>query len=201
MNISGIILAGGKSSRMGTNKALLDIDGIPLIERVARIIAPVCSEIIIAGGDEKTYGHTGYKIIPDIYPGCGPLSGIHAGLLSAKHFYSFVAACDIPYPNVQTIQLLTKSIEDYDVVMLSIQNHLEPLFSIYSKNFAAVAETALKQGIYKIIDLIPLTRWKTFELQTSDMIFDQQKNLMNANTPEDFKKAKEYSRINRRLRQ
>lgn len=194
MDISGIILVGGKSSRMGTNKALLDIDGTPMIERVARIMTHVCSEIIIVGGDKKTYGHMGYKIIPDIYPGCGPLSGIHAGLRATTHYYSFVAACDIPYPNPQTMELLVNNIGDYDVVMLSLKGYFEPLFSIYSKKFAEVAENAIKQGKFKIIDLLPMVNWKSIKLQTSDMIYDHLKNLMNINTPEDLKLAKNHTR-------
>jgi len=107
LDISGIILAGGKSSRMGTNKAFLQINGVIMIERVARVLTGVCSKVIISG-DEKTYSNLGYRVVPDIYPGCGPLSGIYAGLLATANHYIFISACDTPY---QTQQLSRKSLK------------------------------------------------------------------------------------------
>lgn len=192
MKITGIILAGGKSRRMGTNKALLDINGIMLIERVAEVLHQTCDEILIAGGDEETYGHLGYPIAPDIFPGCGPLSGIHAGLTASAYEYSFVAACDIPYPDGKIIQIMKADPQDCDVVMLYLKDHMEPLFSLYHKNFRHIAADAIAKGIYKVIDkyILDQVKWKLFPVLSSCMIFDKNDNLTNINTPGDLNKAK-----------
>ncbi len=192
MKTTGIILAGGKSTRMGTNKALLDIKGRVLIERVARVLERTCDEILIAGGDEETYGYLGYTVTPDIFPGCGPLSGIHAGLTVAAYEYSFVAACDIPYPDEMIIRKMIAGPQGYDVVMLYLKDHMEPLFSLYNRNFKHVAAEAIALGIYKVIDryILDRVKWKLFPISASPMIFDKDHNLTNINTPGDLNKAK-----------
>ncbi|MHB8919112.1 MAG: molybdenum cofactor guanylyltransferase, partial [Desulfocucumaceae bacterium] len=141
MQVSGIILAGGKSNRMGRNKALLKIGSLTLIERVARVLSAVCPEIVIVGGSAADFGHLGYPVIPDIYPGCGPLSGIHAGLSAIKNEYGFVSACDIPFINKNLIRRIISRAEGHDAVIVMHGDYFEPLFSLYSKTFARAAET------------------------------------------------------------
>ncbi len=189
VNLSGIILAGGKSNRMGKNKALLELGGMTLIERVARVLSGVCSEIIIAGGDVKELGHLGYPVVPDIHQGCGPLSGIHAGLTAARNRYGFVAACDIPFLDEKLVQRIISEADGYDAVILKHGNYFEPLFSLYGKAFTGAAETSIKNGVYKVTAPLYLVRWKAVEVDFSEFP-DLQKLLMNLNTPEDYEKAK-----------
>jgi molybdopterin-guanine dinucleotide biosynthesis protein A len=195
LNISGIILAGGKSSRMGVNKAFLQINGVKMIERVARILTRVCSEIIISG-DEKIYGNLGYKVVPDIHPGCGPLSGIHAGLLAAANRYSFVSACDIPYPDEKIIKKLAENPENCDAILLYLKDHLEPLFSLYGKGFAKAAETSILRGVFKVTDALSLIRWKKVIITSSAMVFDQKKTMANINNPFELEQAKKHKKLN-----
>lgn len=189
MAISGIILAGGKSKRMGSNKALLKIGGIPLIERVARSISGVCSEIIIAGGDPKELGHLGYPVVPDVYPGCGPLSGLHSGLQAARNRYSFVSACDTPFLDERLIRRLVSNAVGYDAVILKAgEGFYEPLCSLYGKIFAKAAETSIKNGIYKIMTALSLVRWHPMVADPDDIPM-LKKILFNINTPIDYHQA------------
>lgn len=190
MAISGIILAGGKSKRMGSNKALLKIGGIPLIERVARSISGVCSEIIIAGGDPNELGHLGYPVVPDVYPGCGPLSGLHSGLQAARNQYSFVSACDTPFLEERFIRRLVSNAMGYEAVIFKAgEGFYEPLCSLYGKNFAKAAETSIKNGIYKIMTALSLVRWRSMMADPDERTM-LKKILFNINTPIDYNQAK-----------
>ncbi|MFZ5634473.1 MAG: molybdenum cofactor guanylyltransferase [Bacillota bacterium] len=189
MKVSGIILAGGKSNRMGTNKALLELGGVTLIERVARVMSGVCPEIIIAGGDPDELAHLGYPVVPDIYPGCGPLSGIHAGLVAARNRYSFVSACDTPYLSEKLIRKVVSEAEGYDAVILKEGEYFEPLCSLYGKAFIKAAETSVKNGVYKVTAALSQVNWKSVTVNPSD-IPDLKKSLFNINTPRDYEEAK-----------
>ena len=186
--ISGIILAGGNSTRMGRNKALLEIDGLPIVERAAGVLSNVCSEIIIAGGNMDFTDCRIYRHVPDIYPGCGPLSGIHAGLTAACNYYCFVCACDMPFPDVALIKRIIAEREDYDVVVLKAGEYLEPLFSLYSKGFIPAIETSIKQGVNKVTAALSLARCKQLELDQRS-IPGLSKSLININTPQDYEEA------------
>ncbi|MFZ5647729.1 MAG: molybdenum cofactor guanylyltransferase [Bacillota bacterium] len=190
MEISGIILAGGKSSRMGKNKALLEVGGVTMIERVAGAMSAVCSEIIIAGENSDSLEYLGYPVIPDVYPGCGPLSGIHAGLTAARNWYSFVMACDIPFPSDKLIKRIISEKEGYDAVMLKQGEYFEPLFSLYSKAFARAAEISIKKGLFKVTAALEYVGWKAVTVNPEEMP-DLKKSLTNVNTPLDYEEAKQ----------
>lgn len=189
MAITGIILAGGKSSRMGKNKALLEVGGLTMIERVAGALSGVCSEIIIAGENSGSLEHLGYPTVPDIHPGCGPLSGIHAGLNAAKNLYSFVSACDIPFASQRLIERIIAERDGFDVVMLKEGGFLEPLFSLYSKAFIEAAEISIRNGVYKVTATLQHVKWKPVTLSPGE-IPNLAKSLINVNTPMDYEEAK-----------
>ncbi|MFZ5650203.1 MAG: molybdenum cofactor guanylyltransferase [Bacillota bacterium] len=189
MKISGIILAGGKSSRMGKNKALLEVGGLTMIERVAGAMSGVCSEIIIAGENSGTLEHLGYPTVPDIHPGYGPLSGLHAGLKAAKSWYSFVSACDIPFPSEKLMKRIISEKDGFDVVMLKQGEFFEPLFSLYSKAFIDAAEISIKNGVYKVTAALQHVKWKPVTVSPGE-IPDLAKSLTNVNTPVDYEEAK-----------
>lgn len=191
MQISGIILAGGRSYRMGRNKALMDLDGLTLIERVARVLSGVCQEIIIAGGNSAELEQLGYPLVPDIHPGCGPLSGIHAGLMAARNRYSFVSACDTPFLDERLISKIISLADGYDAVILKHGDYFEPLSSLYSKDFIKAAETSVKNGVYKVTAALSLVRWKAVPVDAAGMP-DLEKYLFNINTPRDYEEAKKY---------
>lgn len=193
MELTGIILAGGKSNRMGTTKALLEVGGITLIERVARVLSKVCSEIIIAGGQPDELGHLGYPMVPDLYSGCGPLSGIHAGLTAAGNRYSFISACDTPFLNEKLIRLIASRADGYDAVILKTGQFFEPLCSLYSKGFIPAAETSIKNGVYKVTAALELVKWTAVTVDSTE-VTDLRKSLFNINTPRDYKEAQKLTK-------
>ncbi|MFZ5645185.1 MAG: molybdenum cofactor guanylyltransferase [Bacillota bacterium] len=193
MDISGIILAGGKSRRMGKNKAILEIGGVAMIERVAGVLSQVCSEIIIAG-ENSDVEQLGYLTVPDIFPGCGPLCGLHAGLLAAQNRYCFAAACDIPFLDAGLMKKIIGEIEEgYGAIMLRAGQFFEPLFSVYSKDYARAAEECIKKGRFKVTAPLDLIRWKEVTVTPQDLA-ELQKTLMNINTPEEYQRAKEFEK-------
>ncbi len=138
---TAIILAGGKSTRMGTDKALLKIDEVPLVERLAAALEPYFDHVIISRGPHVAPGG-GYRTVGDCYPESGPLSGIHAGLCASETEHNFVIACDIPSVNVALMNKLMSFSDDFDIVAPSFRNGFaEPLFASYRKR---VGETALR---------------------------------------------------------
>ncbi|MFZ5597071.1 MAG: molybdenum cofactor guanylyltransferase [Bacillota bacterium] len=193
MDISGIILAGGKSSRMGKDKALLEIGGLTMLERVARVLSRVCSEIIVAGGNNTGSSFPGFKTVPDIHSGCGPLCGLHAGLTAAKNNFSFVLPCDLPFPNEKLIKRIIDSYEEgYDAIILKTGQYLEPLFSLYGKAYIRAAESCINKGIYKVTAPLSLIRWKKVTVTPGELP-GLDKSLINVNTPEDYEEAKKVN--------
>lgn len=174
---------------MGKNKSLLEVGGLTMIERIARALSAVCSEIIIVGENSGSLEYLGYPIVPDIHPGYGPLSGIHAGLTAAKNPFSFVIACDIPFPSDKLMKIIISEMDGYDVVMLKQGEYLEPLFSLYSKAFIDAAEISIKNGVYKVTAALQHVKWKPVTVSPGE-IPDLAKSLTNVNTPVDYEEAK-----------
>src|SRR3954469_4803909 len=108
MKAAAIILSGGKSSRMGTNKALLKINEKTNIKRITDTLKVLFNDIILVTNDPEDYQFLGVKMVSDHYPGQGPLAGVHAGLLASPHETNFVVACDMPFVSVGLAELLVK---------------------------------------------------------------------------------------------
>src|SRR5947209_10970285 len=148
--VSGFVLAGGKSSRMGTNKALLSLHGATLLERTQQLLRSVCERVFVLG--QKTlYGSLG-ECIEDVYPDCGPLGGIHAGLLHSSTEFNLVTAVDTPFLTPEFMDyMIGRAIQLQAVVTTpALGGFDQPLCSVYSRAFLPIAEAALKAGNYKI---------------------------------------------------
>lgn len=115
--ISGIILAGGQSRRMGEDKAFLRVGGELLIDRVLKAVGSVTDDIVIVTNSPEKYAGYPARLARDIYPGTGVLGGIYTGLLEAEYSCGLVVACDMPFLNVELLQYMARQIEQYHVVM------------------------------------------------------------------------------------
>lgn len=151
MSYSGIILAGGKSSRMGNDKALMELKGVPMIQHVADVLKSICNEIIIASNNttHHTFGDTG---VSDNYTNSGPKAGLEAGLRIAQNDRCFVLSCDTPFVHLQILEKLT--LENTDAVVATCSNQVHPLIGIYTKTSLSVLEEQLKQGDFKMYHLL-----------------------------------------------
>jgi Molybdopterin-guanine dinucleotide biosynthesis protein A len=187
MKISGIILAGGRSSRMGQDKTLLAIEAETLIERTVRELREVTDEIIIASNQKCKYNIPGTIEVTDIFPGKGPMGGIHSGLMSAQNPFAFVVAGDMPFFFAQTARYLIAKIDSgYDVIAPEIDGSWEPLCAVYSKNCLKTIEQFLLDdirnvfGLYKSVKVLKVEEQELLAIGKSEDLF------YNLNTPQDY---------------
>ena len=164
---TAIILAGGSSSRMKTDKSLLRLGDAPLIERVFRALEPNFQELLVSANDAGKYGFLGVEVVPDRISGQGPLMGIVSALPRASHDLVFVHACDIPQTDESIMSRLLRAAAGVDAAIPRNPNgHLEPLFAAYRKSALPALEGALGRGARKItevldgcrVEYLPLTR-------------------------------------------
>jgi len=189
---TGFVLAGGLSSRMGTNKALLELNGATLVERTRNLLARLCGRVCILG-PAALYGRLG-ECFPDTYPGCGPLAGIHAALLNTKTRFNLITGVDTPFLAEEFLRYMLESAGAAGpataVTVPKIAGYVQPLCAVYTPDFLSVAETALKAGRYKIVPLfrevetLVLTEEQLAPFALQSGMFD------NLNTPEDYENAR-----------
>jgi len=187
-NITGIILAGGNNSRMGINKAFLEIDGKRLIDNILSIYQRIFSEIIIVTNDPFPYREfLDTIIVTDIYKEKGSLGGIYTGLFYAVNDYSFIAACDMPYLNKDFILYMIEQIGKNDIIVPELPEGFQALHAIYSRRcLPAIKKMILTDklkiaGLYKDMRLLKITEEKIKLFNTDGRLF------LNINTPEDLK--------------
>ncbi len=150
-----IVLAGGKSRRLGRYKALETLGGQSLIERVIDRLSPLGTEIIVVTAREDQALPLDLKVkrVSDVYPGKGALVGIYSGLKAASNFYSLVVACDMPFLNVALLRYLMGLSSGFDAVIPKLEGKLEPLHAVYSKDCLGPIEDMLGEDRLKVTDL------------------------------------------------
>lgn len=184
--MTAVILAGGKSSRFGSDKAFIKINGMPLIERQVNALRNIFTKIIIVTNRPKKYGFKNIKIIQDIIKNRGPLGGIYSGLMESDSFYNFVVACDMPFISRSLIRYIMKNKNSYDIIIPKIDRKYHPLFGLYSKNCIPVIEKALKRNRLKVSAIFPKVK-TGFILRKEIERFDKPLlSLKNINTRDDL---------------
>lgn len=186
MAVSGIVLAGGHSSRMGRDKTLLIYNNETLIQRTVRKLQTVADEIIIASNNTAKYNLPGITEVPDTYPEMGPLGGMHAGLIACTHRYAFIVSCDMPLFSEELAKYLLEHRRGYDVVIPQIHNRLEPLCAVYSTDCIKPIERCLQAGISKVIDFYPQVSVNRIDETELRLIGNPQEMFCNLNTPQDL---------------
>lgn len=183
--MTGIILAGGKNSRIGTKKAFLNIGGGTIIENTLSKYKKIFKEVIIVSNTTEDYSQLDARIVRDIIPQRGPLGGLYTGLMMSKYNKCFVSACDMPFVNESLIHYIT-GFDGYDLVVPVIKGKYEPLFALYTKNCLKVLEGQLKEGNLKLIDAFSKLGRK--EINLEELLGSEEKmiSLFNINTTEDY---------------
>lgn len=176
---AGWVLAGGRSSRMGRDKALIEYRGRPLAVIAAEAIAAVCATVSLVGDPER-YAHLGWPVLPDNFPGQGPLSGIEAALAATNAEWNLVVACDMPALDSAVLEGLF-ALGAECAVPQSAGGQAEPLCAVYRKSCHADILEAMSRGVRKVTDAIP--RAKIRYLQVADT-----RPFANLNTPEELRK-------------
>ncbi len=184
--LTGIILSGGKSARMGRDKAFIKINGIPIIQRIYDIFEKCFNEIIIVTNQKESYAGFEAKIVNDLIVNHGALGGLYTGLFLSSYPYSFCVACDMPFLKESIIRYLVERADGYDAIVPRTEDGLQPLHAVYSKSCLKPIKELMDYGKYKIIDFYPLVRIKIIEEPEFINLDRMKKSFININTPEDL---------------
>lgn len=192
MDSTAIILAGGKSSRMGTNKALLTIDGKTVIERIVEDLKPIVNNMIIVTNSFEEYEFLNIPMVEDEWKGIGPLAGIHAGLTASKTEKNILVACDMPFISPRLASILLDQLSDYEAVVPEISGQLHPLFAVYHRDIRGKIKNAIERGQLRIRSIFNAIHVKIIkEADLMNLGFQiEESALFNMNHPEEYEKAK-----------
>lgn len=187
--VTAAILAGGASSRMGTNKALLKVDGAPIITRTYQILARLFHDVIIVTNTPEAYAFLPCRKVPDIYPNVGSIAGLHSALTHSVTESTFVTACDMPFVEPALIRYLCElqqSESGYDAVVPFSAGGQEPLHAVYSAKCKVVFENAIQDNERKILDILErintrLVSWAELQKKCGSI-----RSFSNVNTPEEY---------------
>jgi molybdopterin-guanine dinucleotide biosynthesis protein A len=184
--VTGAILAGGLSKRMGKDKSLLEVGGKRVIDRTVELFGSVFSCVIIITPDPVTYAYLGVRMAADLLPGHGALSGIHSALFHATTSHVFVVACDMPMLNPMVIRHIIEPPGRWDVVVPRIGDYLEPLHARYARTCLKPIEQSLSGGSRKITDFFEKVQVKYVQEEELRSLDPDLLSFRNINTPEDL---------------
>ncbi len=197
MEISCIILAGGKSLRLGYDKVLERVGNTSLIEQVISRIDSLSKDIIVVTAKKRTFAslanHPKVKILSDIFPGQGSLGGIYTGLKISDSFYNLVVAADMPFLNESLLRYIIEVSDGFDFVLPRVDNLYEPLHAVYSKNCVTPIETILGQDKKVIIELFNYVKVRYIGAEEINRFDPQHLSYFNINTKEDLERARKIA--------
>jgi molybdopterin-guanine dinucleotide biosynthesis protein A len=188
LSVSAAIMAGGKSKRMGQDKAWIELDGEPLIKRVATVLAQVADEVIVVA-NEPRYASLGLRVVKDRYPEGGALGGIATGIGAAAHDTVLVAACDMPFLSADVWRVLLGHAGEADVVIPRIGGEYETLYAIYTKACVPHMARALAENRLRVIAFFEQVRVKAIEEAELRAVDPTLRAFTNVNTPEELASA------------
>jgi molybdopterin-guanine dinucleotide biosynthesis protein A len=180
-NITGVILVGGKSLRMGKDKALLEIGGVPMYARMLHALEKIFNDVILVGDRPERFLDCQWPVYSDIYPGSA-LGGLFTGLHHSATEYIFVAPCDIPFPNEALIRHLCLSVEGNDAVVPKTEDGYEPLFAVYGKSCLFPMENMLERGMFRIRGFYPVIKVRYIYENEIARFYKNDKTFLNVNT-------------------
>ena len=179
MAMTSIVLAGGKSMRLGRDKALEEIGGRRLIKRVIERLSVLGNEIIVVTSSNHQLPDLGIKMVFDSYPGKGNLIGIYSGLKEAKSSHSLVVGCDMPFLNIALLRHIMALSTGYDVVIPRVDDEVEPLHAVYSKKCLTPIKATLGEGKRRIVDFFPSVRVRYVDSADIDKFDPQHLSFFN----------------------
>jgi molybdopterin-guanine dinucleotide biosynthesis protein A len=192
-DITGLILVGGKSSRYGSNKAMVEVDGVRLIERAVRVMCTLFQEVILLTNTPHEYAYLGLPMVEDLMKGLGPIGGVYTGLESISHDAGFFVACDMPFLQEALILHLVGSRKGFDAVVPRIGWMVEPLHAVYTKKCLPGIRHLIDSGAYQIINLFPKIRVRYVDEEEIRSYDPRLKSFFNINKPQDLPEAKKLN--------
>jgi molybdenum cofactor guanylyltransferase len=190
MRVSGVIQAGGKSARMGGRpKALMEVGGRRIVERVAAVLAPLVDDMLLVTNTPDMYAFLGLPMVGDLYPDAGALGGLYTGVASAPGDVAFTVACDMPFLHRDVARLVIDRAAEADVVVPRVGHQLETLHAAYGKACLPHMEARIRAGRLKIVGFFESVR--VLEIPEAEVLRHADPSLafMNVNTPDELTRA------------
>lgn len=190
--MTGIVLAGGRSRRFGRDKAVLPWGDGDLLGVIVSRLATVCDEVLVAVGDRAVAVPSGARGVADAFVDAGPLAGIHAGLLAARHPVAFVTACDMPFVAPAAVPFLMELMVGYDAAVPRVAGRWAPLFACYSTSCLPAMEHLLSSGVRRVFDLYGHVRCRVVPGEAFLQFDPELRMFQDLNTPSDYVRARRH---------
>lgn len=189
MRVSGIILAGGASRRMGTDKASLGFGGETLLSRTVRVVSQVTDDVLVVGrvgGNDALSA----RYLADDFPNSGPLGGLLTGLRQARYPYATVVACDMPFLDASVLRLMGEVAEGYDAVVPRLDGSAQPTLAVYGRSCSGAIERQFARGDLALRNLLPELRVRWIDDEEIRRVDPSGQSFRNVNTPGDWEEAR-----------
>jgi len=188
MDLTGIILAGGESTRMGQEKALIRFEGERLIQRSLSILDHFCDSMLISSNN-KALEVFGYEVIEDDHHNIGPIAGLSAALKASPSEHHLVIPCDTPFVNERLYEKILRHADDFEVVIAGTPDlYIEPLIGYYHRSALDIIEKQIQKGMYKLHDALNLMNVKV-------EIFKDKHLFTNINSPDDLSRLEQSAHL------
>jgi len=190
--VTGIVLAGGKSRRLGRDKALLPLDGSTLIERIIGTISQATDPILVISNPPEKLSWLTVPVVSDRVPKRSALAGIYTGLSVSDTHHSLFVACDLPFVSVDLLRLLIDLSDGYDVVIPQSEGGYEPLCAVYSRNCLDPIRSQLEQDNLRVQAFFPEVRVKVVDQELLRPYDPEGRAFFNINTEEEYQQALQW---------
>lgn len=191
---SAVILAGGRSTRMGFDKQLLQSGGRTITDELIAELKTCFSDVLISSSRPELYEGRDVRVVQDVFEGCGPLAGIHAALLQARSQWVFVTACDMPYLEPAYIDYMMGRLRDrlsadaYEVCATEREGRLEPFHAFYGRAALPLLENRLEQGLCSVTRFVREAKALIIPEGEAESFLPGWRAFLNLNTPEEYER-------------
>ena len=191
IEVTGVLLAGGKSRRMGEDKRYLVVGEQTLLERGLGVLRSMFREVLVVIAQDSAPLDIDARVVRDLVPDCGSLGGIYTGLTQATSPYIFAVACDMPFLNQAVITHFTNRRDTADIVMARLATRLHPMHALYGKGCLPAMEQMIVARQLKIQELVSHASLRVQYVTEADLlsIDPSWRSFHNVNTPEDLEAA------------
>jgi molybdopterin-guanine dinucleotide biosynthesis protein A len=198
LDITCIVLAGGKGLRLGRDKVQETVGNSNLLQRVLSQLATFNREVIIVTASGKSLpqftDYQSFRVVADTYPGKGALGGIYTGLAISNSWYNLIVACDMPFLNPALLRYMIQLSAGFDLVVPRLGELVEPLHAVYAKSCLALVERLLSQDNLEVRALFELVNVRYVEVEEIDRFDPKHLSFFNINTEADLEKAQQLAK-------
>lgn len=188
-HLTGIVLAGGSSRRLGTDKALLDLGGVPMIVRVLDALAVCCSDLVIVAKEPSAYAAFGVRVVHDGSDEQAPLVGVCAGLRAAATPWTFVAACDLPFVSPAAVRLLADAARGWDAAVPRVGGRWHPLHAAYAAGAVGALEVQLAAGVRSMVAAMDALHVRPVGAAALGAVDPSLRTIRNVNTRSEYRRV------------